>query len=66
MVLTPVVAATLGAAAAAAAAKFVVKEWHRINAALHPQEPIPVREKDDRRRLQTLRLDPRTGIYRPE
>ncbi len=66
MVLTPVVAATLGAAAATALAKLVVKEWQRVNAALHPQEPVPVRENEDRRALPTLRRDPRTGIYRPE
>lgn len=66
MVLSPFIAATLAAAGAAALAKVVAKEWQRVNATLHPREPVPVRENDERRTLKTLRRDPRTGIYRPD
>jgi hypothetical protein len=66
MAIAPVLAVTLGAAAAAAVAKVVVNEWRRVNAVLHPRQPVPVKETDGRQALPTLRLDPRTGIYRPE
>jgi hypothetical protein len=66
MVLSPILAATLGAAAAAAMAKVVVHEWRRINEALHPRQPATVKENSNRQALPTLRRDPRTGIYRPE
>jgi hypothetical protein len=66
MVFSPFIAAGLAAAGAAALARFVAKEWQRVNETLHPQEPVPVRENEDRRTLKTLRRDPRTGIYRPD
>lgn len=66
MVFSPFIAATLAAAGAAALARVVVKEWQRVNATLHPHEPVHVRETDDCRTRKTLRRDPRTGIYRPD
>jgi len=65
MAIAPVLAVTLGAAAAAAVAKVVVNEWRRVNAVLHPK-PVPVKESENRQSLPTLKLDPRTGVYRPE
>ncbi len=63
MAFPPILAVTFGAVAAAAVAKVVVNEWRRINAVLHPPEPIPVKESAP---LPTLRRDPRTGVYRPD
>ena len=58
---------TLAAAGAAAAAKLVVKEWQRINAALHAQDAAPATvEKRARESFPMLRRDPRTGVYRPD
>jgi hypothetical protein len=65
MAFPPFVIATLGGVAAAAVAKLAVNEWRRVNAVLHPQEPIPVKETRPQP-LPTLRRDPRTGIYRPD
>ncbi len=59
----PVLTVAFGAVAAAALAKLVVKEWRRINEALHPAEPVPVKENAP---LKTLRRDPNTGVYRPD
>jgi hypothetical protein len=66
MVVSPVLAVTLAAAAAAALAKVVVNEWHRVNTALHPRQTVPVKDNDVRQALPTLRRDPHTGIYRPD
>jgi hypothetical protein len=60
-----IIAGALAATAAAVVAKIVASEWRRINAVLHPAEPVPVRETA-RQNLKTLRRDPRTGIYRPD
>jgi hypothetical protein len=63
MAIAPVLAMTLSAAAAATVAKVVVNEWRRINAMLHP---VPLKETENRKAMPTLKLDPRTGIYRPD
>ena len=63
--MPPIVAGALAAAAAALVAKVISNEWQRINALLHPHEPVPVKESA-RQNLRTLRRDPRTGIYRPD
>ena len=63
--MPPIVAGAVAAAAAAVVAKMVANEWRRINAMLHPQEPVLVKETV-RQNLPTLRRDPRTGIYRPD
>ena len=65
MQFPPLFLAALGAVAAAAVAKVVMNEWRRVNAVLHPQEPVPVKETHAHP-TATLRRDPRTGIYRPD
>jgi len=60
-----VLAWTLGALGAAALTRLISKEWERVNATLHPQEPVRV-DKTVRESLPMLRRDPRTGIYRPD
>jgi hypothetical protein len=42
----------------------VAKEWRRINAELHPGEPIA--EAPPRDNIPVLRRDPNSGVYRPE
>jgi len=67
MPLPHALAWAVGIAGAAALGKLVMKEWQRVNDALHPREAaVPVRERAVRERLPKLRQDPRTGIYRPE
>jgi hypothetical protein len=61
--LPPVIGWTLLAVGVTALSKVLVKEWRRVNAELdaHDQAIEPAREQ-----LQTLRRDPRTGVYRPQ
>ncbi len=61
--LPPVIGWTLLAVGVTALSKVLVKEWRRVNAELdaHDQAIEPAPEQ-----LQTLRRDPRTGVYRPE
>jgi hypothetical protein len=62
MPFVPVIAWTLGAVAAAALARALVREWRRVNAELDALS----REGRQRESLPTLRPDPQTGVYRPE
>jgi hypothetical protein len=61
--LPPVIGWTLLAVGVTALSKVLVKEWRRVNAELDARDQAiePTREQ-----LQTLRQDPRTGVYRPE
>jgi hypothetical protein len=61
--LPPVIGWTLLAVGVTALSKVLVKEWRRVNAELdaHDQTIEPAGEQ-----LQTLRRDPRTGVYRPQ
>lgn len=65
MPLVPVVVAVLGAAAAAAIARMLAKEWQRVNAELHSADAT-VAESVERDNLPTLKRDPRTGVYRAD
>jgi hypothetical protein len=60
----PVIAAALAAIGFAALSKLLAREWQRVNAQLDASEraAAAVRSKD----LPTLRLDPATGVYRPQ
>jgi len=62
--LPPLVIWALGAVGAAALARFVRHEWQRVNAELHPRQKASSSDRVDRDRLQTLRRDPITGVYR--
>jgi hypothetical protein len=62
--LPPLVGWALGALGAAVVTRLVLKEWHRVNGELHPNERMaktPAREP-----IPTLRRDPSSGVYRPE
>jgi hypothetical protein len=54
----------LGAAGAAAAVHWLVKEARRINRNLDPVQDASVSDQSMRRTLPTLRRDPRTGDWR--
>ena len=63
MPLPPVLIWTFGTIGAAIVAKFVVKEWRRVNADLEQAKVAPVAEPD-RQVLPKLRRDPVSGEYR--
>ncbi len=63
MVLSPLVALTVGVAGAALVVTLAVREWRRLNAAR--AQPVPVRNAQ-REQITRLRRDPATGIYRPD
>jgi hypothetical protein len=60
----PVIAWTLAALGIAALSKVLAWEWRRVNAELddNARAAAAVASKD----LPTLRLDPKTGEYRPQ
>jgi hypothetical protein len=62
--IPPLLQWTLGVLGAAVAAKFLVKEWRRVNDELHPVEPL--RQPAARENMRALRRDPVSGVYRPE
>jgi hypothetical protein len=62
--LSPLIGWALGALSAVVVAKVVAKEWQRINAELHPSEPIA--EAPAREEIPVLRRDPKSGVYQPE
>ncbi len=53
----------LGMVGAALAGRWIVREYARVNAQLHPASDKGARETE---RGQTLERDPETGIYRPK
>ena len=62
-VFPPAIAAAVAALGAAALARALVREWHRINADL---ERMDRAEAVDRTALPKLQRNPRTGVYQPE
>lgn len=65
-IIPPLVMWIAGALGAAALAKFVAREYRRVNEELEAARAKPVAENADQARRPTLRRDPRTGIYRPQ
>lgn len=67
--MPPLVTVTMGLMGVAALARWCVKEIQRVNAELDglraASRATSAAEPVDRRRLPTLRRDPRTGEYRP-
>ncbi len=61
--MPPLILWALGAVGAAFAGRFLYKEARRVNAELHPEEPVPV---DERENVRKLERDPDTGVYRPK
>jgi hypothetical protein len=62
--MPPLIIWVLGAVGATIAGRWLLKEARRINAELHPEEPLsPARERET---AQKLERDPTTGIYRPK
>jgi hypothetical protein len=64
VLLSPLVKWSLAALGGAMVVHWVVKEARRINEELDNAKRVKVRVTDQERR-PTLRLDPRTGEYRP-
>ena len=62
--IPPLIGWALGALGATVVAKVLVRQWRRVNAELHPGEPIA--EAPARETIPTLRRDPQSGVYRPE
>jgi hypothetical protein len=61
--MPPMIMWIVGAVGAAVAAKWLTKEWRRVNAELDAVRTQSAGEpKPDR---QSLERDPETGIYRP-
>ncbi|MET0276688.1 MAG: hypothetical protein ABW198_00020 [Pseudorhodoplanes sp.] len=56
---------TAGAVGAYALARFVKREYERVNEELEAARMTPVTSKAEREGNPTLRRDPRTGVYRP-
>lgn len=56
---------TAGAVGAYALARFVQREYRRVNEELEAARLSPVASRAERERHPTLRRDPRTGVYRP-
>jgi hypothetical protein len=61
--MPPLILWALGAAGAAVAGRWLLRESRRINAELHPAAPKSV---DERATARKLERDPRTGVYRPK
>ena len=61
--MPPLILWALGAAGAAVAGRWLLRESRRINAELHPAVPESV---DERATARKLERDPRTGVYRPK
>ena len=59
--MPPLILWALGVAGAAITGRWLYKESRRINAELHPEQPVDEREKG-----RKLERDPQTGIYRPK
>ncbi len=51
---------------AAVVARWVLREFRRVNEELDLLKPARAPEAVDRSRLQTLRRDPESGDYRPQ
>lgn len=64
--IPPLVAWIAGALGAAALAKFVAREYRRVNEELDHLRAKPVSESAPREQRPTLRRDPDTGVYRPQ
>jgi len=64
-VIPPLLKWTLGALGAFIAAKWMAREWRRVNEELERARTVPVAEVE-RAGLPKLRRDPATGIYRPQ
>ena len=65
-IIPPLVLWIAGALGAAALAKFLAREYRRVNEELEAARAKPVAEKAERAGHPTLRRDPQTGIYRPQ
>jgi hypothetical protein len=65
--MPPLVVVALGALGGTMLVRWALREAQRINHELEEARLATVREdKRDERRMQTLRRDPATGVYRPD
>jgi hypothetical protein len=58
--MPPLILWALGAVGAAVAGRWLYREAQRINAELHPEQPV------DELPAHKLERDPATGVYRPK
>jgi len=61
----PVFFWSIGIASAMALAKFMRREYLRVNEELDRARSVPPASKAERRQHPTLKRDPRTGVYHP-
>jgi hypothetical protein len=61
--MPPLILWALGAVGAAITGRWLYKESRRVNAELHPDQPAPL---DERGEVRKLERDPETGVYRPK
>lgn len=60
--MPPLIAWAIAGAGATLVGRWLVKEFRRINAELHPEgKPTDLAEQ-----RPTLRRDPKSGVYRPD
>jgi hypothetical protein len=61
--LPPALLWTAGVVGAVALARFIRREYRRVNDELDQARMAPVASKAERAQHPTLRRDPRTGVY---
>lgn len=57
--MPPVVIGALGVLGVVALGRLVARQWRKVNAELHADEPVP-------ERLPRLKRDPATGVFHPD
>jgi hypothetical protein len=62
--MPPLIFWALGLLGAAALMRLLARESRRINAELHPQQSRDAQGRHEK--IETLEVDPVTGIYRPK
>ncbi|MDT3684424.1 MAG: hypothetical protein RO009_05205 [Pseudorhodoplanes sp.] len=63
--MPPILLWTVGVVGAIALAKFIRREYRRVNDELDQARMATVASKAERAQHPTLKRDPRTGIYHP-
>ena len=64
--MPPFIVVALGAAGGAMLVRWALREARRLNDELEEARLAEVRERARGERIQTLRRDPVTGVYRPD
>jgi hypothetical protein len=64
--MPPLIVWAVGALGGAAVVRWALREARRINSELEQAHLAQAAEAAHRGQVQTLRRDPRTGVYRPD